>query len=239
MEMSRFPGRVWVVSHKPVAIAAGLGRMGIHRNVIHPRFGSFILLGTVILDVELDRYDSPVDFNPCLSCKLCVAACPTGAIGAGGEFNFSACYTHNYREFMGGFTDWVESIADSADAARLLLERGAPVDAVSADGETALGFAEGLGNERVAEVIAAAAERTFGQAIDVAGQFAIAAHRQPDRFEHDWRFGSVPVGVSVARDGSVYWSQYRTGSVHRVDAEGKIVSLKAYWDYAATMKSAP
>src|SRR5438874_6451568 len=29
MEMDRFPGKVWVVSHKPVAVAAGLGMMGI------------------------------------------------------------------------------------------------------------------------------------------------------------------------------------------------------------------
>src|SRR2546425_9647265 len=29
--------RMWVVAHKPVAVAAGLGHMGIHRNVIHPR----------------------------------------------------------------------------------------------------------------------------------------------------------------------------------------------------------
>ena len=36
MEMDRFPGKIWVVSHKRVAVAAGLGRMGIHRNVIHP-----------------------------------------------------------------------------------------------------------------------------------------------------------------------------------------------------------
>jgi hypothetical protein len=41
-----FPGKIWVVSHKPLAVAAGLGHMGIHRNVIHPKFGNFILLGT-------------------------------------------------------------------------------------------------------------------------------------------------------------------------------------------------
>ena len=46
---------------------------------------------------------------------MCVAACPVGAIGADGAFNFSSCYTHNYREFMGGFADWVENIADSRD----------------------------------------------------------------------------------------------------------------------------
>jgi epoxyqueuosine reductase QueG len=46
MEMDRFPDKkVWVVSHKPVAVAAGLGHMGIHRNVIHPKFGNFTLGG--------------------------------------------------------------------------------------------------------------------------------------------------------------------------------------------------
>jgi hypothetical protein len=45
-----------------------------------------------------------------------VAACPVGAISPDGGFNFSACYTHNYREFMGGFTDWVEQIADSKNS---------------------------------------------------------------------------------------------------------------------------
>jgi Fe-S-cluster-containing hydrogenase component 2 len=113
MEMDRFPGKIWVVSHKPVAVAAGLGHMGIHRNVIHPRFGNFILLETILIDAEVSKYTQPIDYNPCLECKLCVAACPVGAIGSDGHFNFSACYTHNYREFMGGFTDWVEDIAQS------------------------------------------------------------------------------------------------------------------------------
>jgi len=113
MEMDEFPGKVWVVSHKPVAVAAGLGMMGVHRNVIHPKFGNFILLGTVLLDAEVGDYGKPVDFNPCLECKLCVAACPVGAISPQGDFNFSACYTHNYREFMGGFTDWTEEVTDS------------------------------------------------------------------------------------------------------------------------------
>jgi len=116
MEMDRFPGKIWVVSHKPVAVAAGLGHMGIHRNVIHPRFGNFILLSTVLIDAEVTAYDRPVDYNPCLECKLCVAACPVGAIGANGAFNFSACLTHNYREFMGGFANWVENVADSKNA---------------------------------------------------------------------------------------------------------------------------
>jgi Fe-S-cluster-containing hydrogenase component 2 len=116
MEMDRFPGKVWVVSHKPVAVAAGLGMMGIHRNVIHPKFGNFILLGTILLDADVAEAGQPIDYNPCLECRLCVAACPVGAISNEGDFNFSACYTHNYREFMGGFTDWVEQVADSSSA---------------------------------------------------------------------------------------------------------------------------
>jgi ferredoxin len=113
MEADRWGTKMWVVSHKPIAVAAGLGHMGIHRNVIHPKFGNFILLGTVLVDAEISDYSHPIDYNPCLECKLCVAACPTGAIGSDGNFDFSACYTHNYREFMGGFNDWVETIADS------------------------------------------------------------------------------------------------------------------------------
>jgi epoxyqueuosine reductase QueG len=116
METERWPGKMWVISHKKVAEAAGLGKMGIHRNVIHPQFGSFIFLGSVLIDCVVAEEGAPIDYDPCMSCKLCVAACPTGAIGADGEFNFTACYTHNYREFMGGFTDWVEQVADSKNA---------------------------------------------------------------------------------------------------------------------------
>ncbi len=113
MEMDGFPGKVWSVSLKPLAVAAGLGRMGIHRNVIHPKFGNFILLGSILVDWAPPQEDQPIDYNPCLECKLCVAACPVGAISPEGDFNFSSCYTHNYREFMGGFADWVETVADS------------------------------------------------------------------------------------------------------------------------------
>ena len=131
MEADRWEtGRLWLISHKPIAVAAGLGQMGIHRNVIHPRFGSFVLLGTVIVAAEIATYTKPLDFNPCLECKLCVAACPTGAISPDGHFNFAACYTHNYREFMGGFGDWVETVA-SSDSARDYRQKVSGAETVS------------------------------------------------------------------------------------------------------------
>lgn len=119
MEMDRFPGKIWVVSHKPVAVAAGLGQMGLHRNVIHPRFGNFIILDTILVAADLAEaaQGRPIDYNPCVSCKLCVAACPVGAIGADGYFDFSACSTHNYREFLNGFTEWAATVADSGSGA--------------------------------------------------------------------------------------------------------------------------
>ncbi len=133
MEQSRFPGRIWTVSHKPVAEAAGLGRMGIHRSVIHPRFGSFVLLGTILVAADLAQAQavgSALEGSPCVSCKLCVAACPVGAIAPDGHFDFSACYTHNYREFMGGFTDWVGEVIDAPDR-RTYRERVGAADSAS------------------------------------------------------------------------------------------------------------
>lgn len=113
METEQGRGKMNVVSHKPIAVAAGIGKMGLHRNIIHPVFGSFVLLNTVLIEAEVDQYGSPLDYNPCLDCKLCSAACPTGAIGPDGFFNPINCLTHSYRELIGGFTDWVENVADS------------------------------------------------------------------------------------------------------------------------------
>lgn len=113
MEMDQWLGKMYIVSHKPVAVAAGLGKMGLHRNVIHPVFGSFTLLNTVLIDIEVDKYNTPLEYNPCIDCKLCAIACPTGAIGPDGFYNPVNCLTHTYRELVGGFTDWVENIADS------------------------------------------------------------------------------------------------------------------------------
>ena len=116
MEIEAWPRKMHVVSHKPVAVAAGLGKMGRHRNVIHPVFGSFVLLDTVLVGAKVDRYNRALDYDPCVGCRLCVAACPTGAIASDGHFHPLNCMTHTYRQMHFGFADWVEQIAASRSA---------------------------------------------------------------------------------------------------------------------------
>ncbi len=111
--MSEWPGRMMTISHKPVAQAAGLGKIGHHRLLIHPEFGSHLCLGTIVMDTTLDGYDAPIDYNPCIHCNLCVSTCPTGAIAKDGSFNFFACLVHAYRDRLGGFLSWTEALVTS------------------------------------------------------------------------------------------------------------------------------
>jgi len=114
-EFGRTDGPPFVVSLKPLAEAAGLGLMGKNRMVLHPKFGSDIYLGAIALDGTLHSYDQPLKDSPCIGCNLCAVACPTGAIAKDGHFDFGSCMTHNYREKVGGFVEWVHTIADSRD----------------------------------------------------------------------------------------------------------------------------
>ena len=113
MDMDRWAGKIWEISHKPIAEQSGIGKTGLNRMILHPKFGSFILLDSILIDAELDKYDKPIEYDPCVGCNLCVAACPVGAIDLKKGLDFNACMTHNYRDFMGGFEDWVENIVSS------------------------------------------------------------------------------------------------------------------------------
>ncbi|MFI9835310.1 hypothetical protein ACIHIX_47510 [Streptomyces sp. NPDC051913] len=87
-ETDRFPSeRIWVVAHKTVAVAAGLAVMGLRRTVVHPKFGRFVLLVTVLVDAEVSAYGQALDHNPYIDCTLRVAACPVGAIAKDGAFD--------------------------------------------------------------------------------------------------------------------------------------------------------
>lgn len=109
----RWADKIWPLSHKIVAQAAGLGVIGLSRNFLHKKFGAYCLIDTVLTDLDLTELDSPIAWNPCIECNLCVASCPTEAIRADGDFDFFACYNHTYRDSIPGFLDLVRDLAES------------------------------------------------------------------------------------------------------------------------------
>ncbi len=75
-----------VVDSAPVmerehAARAGVGWVGKHTLVLHPRFGSWFLLGCVLTNVRLTPTpDADLPADHCGTCTRCIDACPTNAI---------------------------------------------------------------------------------------------------------------------------------------------------------------
>jgi epoxyqueuosine reductase QueG len=66
----------------PAAIAAGLGELGRHGNLINDRLGSCFRLAAVTTDLPLAA-DAPRAFGAddfCSRCEVCTRGCPPGAI---------------------------------------------------------------------------------------------------------------------------------------------------------------
>jgi epoxyqueuosine reductase len=71
------------IPEKPLLAAAGIGAYGKNGCMIVPGLGSqFIIAGAVIPTVMPfdDSAEAFVDHDPCGSCSLCMAACPTQAL---------------------------------------------------------------------------------------------------------------------------------------------------------------
>lgn len=74
---------------------AGIGWIGKNKNLIVPNIGSFVVLGEILTDLELD-YDTPMKCQ-CGNCKLCVSLCP--AIQSPDQlFCSEKCHSYNTIE---------------------------------------------------------------------------------------------------------------------------------------------
>ncbi len=67
---------------KQLAVEAGLGWIGRQSLLITPQYGSFVLLGELVVDAECDSYDKPFEGSRCGRCNNCIESCPTHAIVA-------------------------------------------------------------------------------------------------------------------------------------------------------------
>ncbi len=66
------------VLEKCLAARAGLGWIGKNSLLLHPQFGSWLVLGEIITDLELSC-DSPLA-DGCGKCTRCLEKCPTAAL---------------------------------------------------------------------------------------------------------------------------------------------------------------
>jgi epoxyqueuosine reductase len=78
---------------KAWAARAGLGWIGKHTNLITEEYGSWIFIGEVLLNLELD-YDQREIADQCGACTLCLEACPTGAITEAYVLDSNLCISH-------------------------------------------------------------------------------------------------------------------------------------------------
>lgn len=66
------------IAEKPIAQRSGIGYYGKNSLVINEQFGSWIVLGEIITDIEIQP-DTP-DNRTCDNCRICIDTCPTSAI---------------------------------------------------------------------------------------------------------------------------------------------------------------
>ena len=94
---------------REAAARSGVGFYGKNTMLITRRHGSWVVLGTLVTDVELEP-TAPLDTD-CGECRLCIDACPTGALDEAGTLDATKCLSYwtqapapipgEYREHLG------------------------------------------------------------------------------------------------------------------------------------------
>jgi len=74
------------------AARSGVGFYGKNTMLITRRHGSWVVLGTLVTDVEIES-TPPLELD-CGSCTLCIEACPTGALDEPGTLDSTRCLSY-------------------------------------------------------------------------------------------------------------------------------------------------
>lgn len=98
---------------RAVAARSGLGWYGKHTCIIVPGHGSWVMLGEMLLNLDLEP-DRPLD-RDCGRCSICLDQCPTGAIVAPYTVDTPRCLSFQTIEQRGAIPlelrpllgDWV------------------------------------------------------------------------------------------------------------------------------------
>jgi epoxyqueuosine reductase len=77
---------------REAAARSGVGFYGKNTLLITRRHGSWVVLGTLVTDVELQA-TPPLDLD-CGSCRLCIDACPTRALDEPGTLDATRCLSY-------------------------------------------------------------------------------------------------------------------------------------------------
>ncbi len=72
---------------------AGLGWIGKHSLLISPKYGSYVFLGELIIDAELEYENTEVK-DLCGNCRICIDECPTHAIQPGKIVDAGKCISY-------------------------------------------------------------------------------------------------------------------------------------------------